>query len=105
MHGIVTNWHICLIQRAEVLKMRGNQGRSLATLAICGGIGGVIGASCMTVVRIVAQRAGHIDKQVPQAAEEWLLDRVGGNPPGGHAGHHALDQLLHLGYGAAWGVL
>jgi hypothetical protein len=41
----------------------------------------------------------------PHGAQEWLADRLGQSPPGGRAGHHAADQLLHLGYGAAWGAL
>lgn len=32
--------------------------------------------------------------------EEWVADRLGSSPPGGELGHHVLDQLLHLGYGA-----
>jgi hypothetical protein len=81
------------------------EGRDALSTAICGGIGGVIGASCMTVIRALAQRAGYIDKQVPQAAEEWLANRAGIEAPGSPATHHALDQLLHLGYGLVWGVL
>jgi hypothetical protein len=56
------------------------------------------------VIRIVAQRAGHIDKQVRQVAEEWLLDRTSIEPPCGPPAHHVLDQMLHLGFGGMGGA-
>src|SRR5688572_24055444 len=59
----------------------------------------------MTVIRALAQRAGYIDKQVPQAAEEWLANRAGVEPPGSPVAHHAVDQLLHLGYGLFLGLI
>lgn len=46
-------------------------------------------------------RAGLIDKMTPQVIEEWLAARLDRSPSGGDLGHHVLDQLLHLGYGAA----
>jgi hypothetical protein len=42
---------------------------------------------------------------VPQAVEEWMSDRLNIDPPGGTAGHHVADQLLHLAYGAGLGTL
>jgi hypothetical protein len=42
---------------------------------------------------------------VPQAVEEWISDRLNIDPPGGTAGHHVADQLLHLAYGAGLGAL
>jgi hypothetical protein len=59
----------------------------------------------MNPVRLAARRAGLIDKMVPQAVEEWASHRSGVEPPGGPAGHHLSDQVLHLAYGAAWGAL
>jgi uncharacterized protein DUF6789 len=79
--------------------------RSAVPTAVCGAIGGVIGASCMTVMRALAQRAGYIDKQVPQAVEEWLANRAGIKTPGSPVAHHAVDQVLHLGYGLFLGLI
>ena len=60
-----------------------------------GGIGGVIGASCMTVIRTAAQRAGYIDKQVPQVAEEWLhTARVVGITSGASAPEELVQRLV-----------
>jgi hypothetical protein len=72
--------------------------------AIYGALGGVVGAACMTVFRTLAHRRGAIDKSVPQAAEEWLTRRIGRAWPAEPAVHHAFDQLLHFGYGAALGA-
>jgi hypothetical protein len=72
--------------------------------AVYGGLGGAIGAACMTVVRMAARRAGVIDKTVPQVMEEWASRRTGIEPPGGAAGHHVADHLLHLGFGLVMGV-
>jgi hypothetical protein len=58
----------------------------------------------MTAVRMAARRRGLIDKMVSQAAEEWLADRVDVPVPHEPALHHALDQALHLGYGATLGL-
>jgi hypothetical protein len=78
---------------------------SRAYLAVCGAIGGVTGAACMTVVRTLAQQAGLISRTVPQTIEEWASERLDWEPPGGPAGHHVVDQLAHLGYGLACGLL
>ena len=73
--------------------------------ALYGAIGGLYGSAAMSVVRLAARRRGLIDKMVPQAVEEWATARAGVEPPGGAAGHHILDQVMHLGYGAAAGAL
>ena len=67
---------------------------------LLGAIGGAYGAAAMSVMRLGMHRAGLIDKMTPQVIEEWLVDRLDRSPPGGEIGHHVLDQLLHLGYGA-----
>jgi hypothetical protein len=59
----------------------------------------------MSILRLGAHRVGLIDKMTPQVVEEWLADRLGVSPPGGSAGHHVADQLLHLCYGACLGAL
>ena len=71
---------------------------------VYGALGGAIGAACMTPLRLAARRRGWIDKTVSQTAEEWLSARVGARSPSEPAVHHTLDQMLHVGYGAALGV-
>jgi hypothetical protein len=76
-----------------------------ATAALAGAVGGLYGAAAMSVLRLGLHRAGLIDKMVPQAVEEWISERLIIDPPGGQAGHHVADQLLHLAYGASLGAL
>ncbi|HVT06770.1 MAG TPA: DUF6789 family protein [Polyangia bacterium] len=71
---------------------------------VYGALGGVVGAACMTAVRMAARRRGMIDKTVSQTAEEWLTAHVDVPVPREPALHHALDQALHFGYGAALGL-
>lgn len=72
---------------------------------VYGLIGGTIAAACMTVVRTLARRRHVIDKTVPQAIEEWAVNRAGIVTFPNPVVHHVADQLLHLGYGAALGAL
>jgi len=72
--------------------------------SVYGALAGVIGAACMTPVRLMARRRGVIDKTVSQTAEEWLTAHAHVGRARGPAFHHALDQALHLGYGAALGI-
>ena len=74
------------------------------TRTVYGALAGVIGAACMTPVRLMARRRGVIDKTISQTAEEWLTARADTARARGPAFHHALDQALHLGYGAALGI-
>jgi hypothetical protein len=78
--------------------------RALSTAAH-GAIAGTIAAGCMTVLRMLAHRAGLIEQMPPQAVEVWMKDRskLGIDAPA--AAHHAADQLIHLGYGLVWGGL
>ncbi len=69
-----------------------------------GALGGVVGAACMTAVRMAARRRGLIDKMVSQAAEEWLTAHTDVPVPREPALHHALDQVLHFGYGGTLGL-
>lgn len=59
----------------------------------------------MTVLRMLAHRAGWIDQMVPQAVEVWAREKTLGPARTDLAVHHIADQLLHLGYGLSWGVL
>jgi hypothetical protein len=87
-------------------RLDGGTGRpGFATTVLAGAVGGLYGAAAMSVGRLALHRAGLIDKMVPQVVEEWMSDRLNTDPPGGQAGHHVADQLLHLGYGASLGAL
>jgi hypothetical protein len=93
------------LQRTPLRLVPSPSSPSIAHAAVCGAIGGVVGASCMTVIRTTAQRMGLIEKTVPQVMEEWASERLDAEPPGGATGHHVADQLLHFGYGMVWGAL
>jgi hypothetical protein len=66
---------------------------------------GVAGANCMSVLRMLARRAGVIDKTSPQVTREWASQTTGVRPPGGQLGRHLANEALHLGYSAAAGAL
>jgi len=76
----------------------------MASAAVHGAIAGVIGASCMTVLRMLAHRAGLLDQMVPQAVERWARGRKRSQTLGDLAEQHLADQVLHLGYGMVWGA-
>ena len=70
-----------------------------------GAMAGAIAANSMTLVRMSARRAGWIEKTVPQLMEEMLIEKLHLPVPRGHVAHHALDQLLHIGYGSMLGAI
>jgi predicted membrane-bound mannosyltransferase len=79
--------------------------RSPLTRAVHGALAGIDGAATMTVLRVLAQRAGIVDVTVPQKAEQWLR-RTSGRRLRAHPGaYRIVERALHLGYGAAWGAL
>jgi len=76
-----------------------------------GALGGVIGAACMTAVRMLAHRAKWIEQMVPQAVEAKAKHHLPITPsailsalPSQRALHHIADQLMHLGYGSGLGA-
>jgi hypothetical protein len=75
----------------------------VGSLFVHGALAGAIGAASMTVLRMVAHRAGWIQAMVPQAVEVWAKDKAPLLRPRSAATHHVADQLLHLGYGALAG--
>lgn len=81
---------------------------SMRTFLVHGALAGALGAATMTVLRMVAHRAGWIQAMVPQAVEVWAKDRSPFAWPKRAEAHHVADQLLHLGYGgfagAAYGL-
>lgn len=77
-----------------------------------GALGGVIGAACMTAVRMLAHRAKWIGQMVPQAVEAKAKHALPLMPsvalsalPSQRALHHLADQLMHLGYGSGLGAV
>jgi len=73
-----------------------------------GALGGVIGAACMTAVRMLAHRAKLIQQMVPEAVEAWAKHQLPLTLPAGpsrRAVHHIADQLMHLGYGSGFGAV
>jgi hypothetical protein len=73
-----------------------------------GALGGVIGAACMTALRMLAHRAKWIDQMVPQAVEakaKHHLPTLASALPSERALHHIADQVLHLGYGSSLGAV
>ena len=77
--------------------------RRNTSLLIHGALAGALGAAGMTVLRLLAHRAGWIEAMVPQAVEVWVKDRSSLTRPRAPATHHVADQLLHIGYGGFWG--
>jgi hypothetical protein len=71
---------------------------------VYGALAGAVGAACMTPLRILARRAGLIEKMTPEVMEETLAYRLGVRR-GRREEHHVADHLLHLGYGCAQGAL
>ncbi len=79
--------------------------RDLLTRMIHGALAGMNGAATMTVLRMLAHRAGLIDLMVPQKVEQRLRRAVGVKHWPTPGAYRIVDQLLHLGYGATWGAL
>jgi len=62
----------------------------------------------MTVLRMLAHRARWIDQMVPQAVEakaKHHLPTLRSALPSERAMHHLADQVMHLGYGSAFGAV
>ena len=78
--------------------------RSIRPFFVHGALAGALGAATMTVLRMVAHRAGWIRAMVPQAVEVWAKDRSPLPWPRRPEAHHVADQLLHLGYGGLAGA-
>ena len=76
----------------------------LLGVSLFGALGALYGAGAMMIVRLAMRRAGHVDKTVPQAIEEWTLHELNLPASGDGARHFAADQLLHVLYGVSWGV-
>ena len=74
-------------------------------VALFGALGALYGSGAMTLGRLLMRRAGHLDKTVPQAVEEWALHELDVPGSGDGPRHFAVDQLLHVLYGMVWGAI
>jgi hypothetical protein len=79
--------------------------RSLLDRIVHGALAGINGAATMTVLRMLAHRAGLVDQMVPQKVEQWVRRKTGAGTARVPALHRVLDHALHFGYGGAWGAL
>jgi hypothetical protein len=79
--------------------------RDIFDRIIHGAIAGMNGAATMTVLRMLAHRAGLVDEMVPQKVEHWARRLLGVGEAPVPALHRVLDTALHLAYGATWGGL
>lgn len=70
---------------------------------IHGALAGANAASGMTILRMLARRAGWLDTMVPQAVEQWLRERVA-SPSAAPSTQTLADHAIHIGYGMLWGA-
>jgi hypothetical protein len=56
---------------------------------------GLVGAGVMSALRLLAHRAGLIDRMVPQVLQERAAGEAGVRPPGGSAGHQLAAEVVH----------
>ena len=77
--------------------MRGQDG------VLTGITAGVIAAGVMSAARLLAHRAGLIDRMVPQVLQERAAGAAGVDVPGGTAGHQLVAEVVHHAVGAAAG--
>lgn len=70
---------------------------------------GLVAAGVMSAVRLIAHRAGLIDRMVPQVLQERAAGAAGVDLPGGTAGHQVAAETIHhvvsLAAGAALGAV
>ena len=81
---------------------------NVTTRIVRGMLGGALGASAMTIVRLTARRLGLVEAMVPQSAEARVTEASGVEPPGkptsrriGLVGQAALSALALSGSMAA----
>jgi hypothetical protein len=56
---------------------------------------GLIAAGVMSAARVLAHRAGLIDRMVPQVLQERAAGAAGIDLPGGEAGHQLAAEVIH----------
>jgi hypothetical protein len=63
--------------------------------ALRGVAAGLVGAGVMSALRLLAHRAGWIDRMVPQVLQERAAGEAGVRVPGGSAGHQLAAEVVH----------
>src|SRR5688572_3225570 len=66
---------------------------------------GLVAAGVMSAARLLAHRAGLIDRMVPQVLQERAAGAAGVELPGGTAGHQLAAEVIHHAVSAAAGGL
>jgi hypothetical protein len=66
---------------------------------------GLIAAGVMSAARLLAHRAGLIERMVPQVLEERAAGEAGIDLPGGDAAHQLAAEVMHHGVGLTAGGL
>jgi hypothetical protein len=64
---------------------------------------GLVAAGVMSTARLLAHRAGLIDRMVPQVLQERVAGAAGLDVPGGSAGHQLAAEAIHHGVSLAAG--
>jgi hypothetical protein len=64
---------------------------------------GLVAAGVMSTVRLLAHRAGLIDRMVPQVLQERAAGAADLDVPGGSAGHQLAAEAIHQGVSLAAG--
>ena len=64
---------------------------------------GLVAAGVMSAVRLLAHRAGLIDRMVPQILQERAAGAAGVDLPGGEAAHQLAAEVIHHGVSLAAG--
>lgn len=77
--------------------------------ALRGMTAGLIAAGVMSAARLLAHRAGLIERMVPQVLQERTAGAAGIDVPGGQSGHQLAAELIHhavsVGFGALLGAV
>jgi hypothetical protein len=70
---------------------------------------GLIAAGVMSAARLLAHRAGLIDRMVPQVLQERAAGSAGIRVPGGQSGHQLAAEVIHhavsMGFGGVFGAV
>jgi hypothetical protein len=66
---------------------------------------GLIAAGVMSLARLLAHRAGLVERTVPQILQERAAGEAGIHLPGGTAGHQLSAEVIHYSVGLAAGGL
>lgn len=66
---------------------------------------GLIAAGVMSAARLVAHRAGLIERMVPQVLQERVAGTTGIDLPGGQSGHQLAAEVIHHAVSLSFGGL